>query len=37
VLYIILLLVFRNINENELEYMPGKKIIFALGQLLHVM
>lgn len=36
-LYIIGLLLLRNFREYELEFVPGKKFIYALGQMLHVL
>lgn len=36
-LYVTLLLLFRNFSEKELEYMPGKRLIRALGQMFHVL
>lgn len=36
-LYLVLLMFFRNFRENEIEYIPGKKFILALGQMLHIM
>lgn len=37
VAYIVMLLLFRNFKENEMENIPGNKLIYALGQMLHVL
>ncbi len=37
IVYVILLLVFRNFKDNELENIPGNRFIYALGQMLHVL
>lgn len=37
VLYMILLLMFRNFKERELEHIPGNKLIRALGQMMHIL
>lgn len=37
VVYVFILLLFRNFKENELEYIPGNRLIIALGQMLHVL
>ena len=36
-LYVILLLLSRNFRENELEYLPGSRLIRSLGQTFHVL
>lgn len=37
VVYVLILLLFRNFKDYELEYIPGNKLIYALGQMLHVL
>ena len=36
-IYLVILLLSRNIKENEIEYLPGKKLITILAQTLHVL
>lgn len=35
--YLVILLLSRNIKENEIEYLPGKRLITIIAQTLHVL